>query len=63
MMCKLRKGEFCEVYFFMNKGLAEADSTLHSVDDEALAIVQDKNGLYSFIPAAMEFIWVENRFR
>ncbi|KAI9566694.1 hypothetical protein HD554DRAFT_1992435, partial [Boletus coccyginus] len=49
---KLHKGEFCELFFFINKGLAEAESAMYSVNNEALSIVQDENGLHSFIPAA-----------
>ncbi|KAI6126531.1 hypothetical protein F5141DRAFT_997910 [Pisolithus sp. B1] len=29
-MCKLKKGEYCKLYFFTNIGLAEAESTPHS---------------------------------
>ena len=36
----------CKLYFSTNKGLAEADSTSHSVDNEALATIQNKNGPY-----------------
>jgi hypothetical protein len=49
---KLRKGEFCELYFFTNKGLKDAQATSQSVDDEALAITQDEQGVHSFIPLA-----------
>lgn len=47
---KLRKGEYCELYFFTNKGLADAHACSRSLDDEALAITQDDQGLHSFIP-------------
>jgi hypothetical protein len=49
---KLRKGEFCELYFFTNKGLADAQVTSYSADDEALTLVQDEQGMHSFIPIA-----------
>ena len=49
---KLRKGEFCKLFFFTNKGLAEAETSSHSIDDEALSIIQDENGLHSFIPVS-----------
>lgn len=49
---KLRKGEYCELYFFTNKGLADAHACSRSLDDEALAITQDDQGLHSFIPVA-----------
>ena len=47
---KLHKGEYCELYFFTNKGLADAQACLCSMDDKALAITQDDHGLHSFIP-------------
>ena len=49
---KLRKGELCELYFFTNKGLADAQVTSYSADDEALTLVQDDQGMHSFIPIA-----------
>ena len=49
---KLRKGEYCELYFFTNKGLADAQAYSPSMDDEALAITQDDHGLHSFVPVA-----------
>ncbi|KAI9568774.1 hypothetical protein HD554DRAFT_1993628, partial [Boletus coccyginus] len=52
MLCKLCKGEFCELYFFTNKGLADAQVTSHSTDDEALTLIQDDHSLHSFIPLA-----------
>ena len=47
--CKLCKGKFCELYFFTNKGLAEAEALSHLIDDEALSIVQDKNSVKTWI--------------
>ncbi|KIJ09014.1 hypothetical protein PAXINDRAFT_88067 [Paxillus involutus ATCC 200175] len=49
---KLWKGEYVELHYFTNKGLAEAQSISHSVDDEALALLQDEQGLHSFVPIA-----------
>ncbi|KIJ09979.1 hypothetical protein PAXINDRAFT_43714, partial [Paxillus involutus ATCC 200175] len=49
---KLRKGEYIELHYFTNKGLAEAQSISHSVDDNTLALLQDKQGLHSFVPIA-----------
>ncbi|KAF8131387.1 hypothetical protein EV363DRAFT_1165481 [Boletus edulis] len=50
---KLRKGEFCELYFFTNKGLADAQVTVHSTDDEALTLMQDEHSLHSFVPLVL----------
>ncbi|KAH0833449.1 hypothetical protein J3R83DRAFT_12564 [Lanmaoa asiatica] len=36
---KLCKGEFCELYFFTNKGLADAQVSSYSTDDEALTLI------------------------
>ncbi|KIJ19755.1 hypothetical protein PAXINDRAFT_68220 [Paxillus involutus ATCC 200175] len=52
-LCKLRKGEYIELHYFTNKGLAEAQSISHSVDDNALTLMQDKQGLHSFVPVAV----------
>ena len=49
---KLRKGEYCELYFFTNKDLMDMQAYLPLVDDEALAITQDNQGLHSFVPVA-----------
>ena len=49
---KLCKGELCELYFFTNKGLADAQVTSYSADDEVLTLVQDDQGMHSFIPIA-----------
>jgi len=49
---KLHKGEYCELYFFTNKGLADAQSCSPSMDNEALAITQDDHGMHSFILVA-----------
>jgi len=43
---------FLELYFFTNKGLADAQAYSPSMDDEALAITQDDHGLHSFVPVA-----------
>ena len=47
---RLRKGEYVELHYFTNKGLAEAQSISHSVDDEALTLIQDDQGLHTFVP-------------
>ncbi|KIK81272.1 hypothetical protein PAXRUDRAFT_15324 [Paxillus rubicundulus Ve08.2h10] len=48
-MSKMRKGEYCELYYFTNRRLAEAENTLPSLDDEALTLSQAENGTHSFI--------------
>ena len=47
---KLRKGEYVPLYFFTNKGLADAQSTSNSLDEEALALVPGDQGSHSFVP-------------
>ena len=49
---KLRKEEYCELYFFTNKGLADTQAYSPSMDDEALAITQDDHRLHLFVPVA-----------
>ncbi|KAI5987014.1 hypothetical protein EDD15DRAFT_2139280, partial [Pisolithus albus] len=49
---KLKKGEYCELYFFTNAGLAEADSCSASVDDEALTLLKSDNGQHVWIPVS-----------
>ncbi|KAI9566228.1 hypothetical protein HD554DRAFT_2025880, partial [Boletus coccyginus] len=51
-LCKLYKGDFCELYFFTNKGLTNIQVIFYSTDDKALMLVQDNHGLHSFIPLA-----------
>lgn len=49
---KLKKGEYCELYFFTNAGLAEVDSFNASIDDEALTLLKSDNGQHVWIPAS-----------
>ncbi|KAI6031086.1 hypothetical protein PISMIDRAFT_88579 [Pisolithus microcarpus 441] len=49
---KLKKGEYCELYFFTNVGLAEADSFDASIDDEALTLLKAENGQHLWILAS-----------
>ncbi|KAI5989291.1 hypothetical protein EDD15DRAFT_2551256, partial [Pisolithus albus] len=50
--CKLKKGEYCKLYFFTNASLAEADSFNASIDDEALTLLKSNNGQHVWIPAS-----------
>jgi len=45
-LCKLCKGEYCKLYFFMNKGLADMQVYSPSMDNEVLAITQDNHRLH-----------------
>ncbi|KAI6118131.1 hypothetical protein F5141DRAFT_1211997 [Pisolithus sp. B1] len=47
---KLHKGNFVELYYFTNKGLHNAELSMHSANDKALAPLQMRDGLHSFIP-------------
>ncbi|KIN97237.1 hypothetical protein M404DRAFT_32459 [Pisolithus tinctorius Marx 270] len=49
---KLLKGEYCELYFFTNAGLAEAESFNPSVDDEALTLLKTDSGQHLWVPAS-----------
>ncbi|KAF8550623.1 hypothetical protein OG21DRAFT_1419435, partial [Imleria badia] len=49
---KLRKGKHISLYFFTNKGLADAQSLSHSADEDAFALLPDEKGLHSFVPLA-----------
>ncbi|KAI6139956.1 hypothetical protein BKA82DRAFT_29946 [Pisolithus tinctorius] len=50
--CKLCKGDYCELYFFTNKGLKDVELTPQSTDDDAMALLQLGDGLHSFVPIA-----------
>ncbi|KIK78830.1 hypothetical protein PAXRUDRAFT_16662 [Paxillus rubicundulus Ve08.2h10] len=39
---KLQKGKYVKLHYFTNKGLAKAQSISHSVDNDALTLMQDK---------------------
>ncbi|KAI6018396.1 hypothetical protein EDC04DRAFT_2607794 [Pisolithus marmoratus] len=52
MVHKLHKGDFIKLYYFTNKGLHSAELSMHSADDDALALLQMGDGLHSFIPLA-----------
>ncbi|KAI6045300.1 hypothetical protein EDC04DRAFT_138999 [Pisolithus marmoratus] len=49
---KLKKGEHCELYFFTNVGLAEAESFAASIDNEALTLLKSDNGQHVWVPAS-----------
>ncbi|KAF8834043.1 hypothetical protein BDN67DRAFT_862831, partial [Paxillus ammoniavirescens] len=49
-ICKLKKGDYVELYYFTNKGLAEAETSSRSGDDDAFTLTRDENGHHSFIP-------------
>ena len=49
---KLHKGEFVQLYFFTNKGLADVQSTSHSIDEDAFTLMPDEKGLHAFVPIA-----------
>ncbi|KAI6094493.1 hypothetical protein EDD16DRAFT_1503058, partial [Pisolithus croceorrhizus] len=51
-MRKLKKGKYCELYFFTNIGLAEVESFNASIDDEALTLLKSDNGQHLWIPAS-----------
>ncbi|KIN93568.1 hypothetical protein M404DRAFT_170929 [Pisolithus tinctorius Marx 270] len=51
-VCKLKKGEYCELYFFTNIGLAEAETFNPSIDNEALTLLKADNGQHIWVPAS-----------
>ncbi|KAI5982617.1 hypothetical protein EDD15DRAFT_2126138, partial [Pisolithus albus] len=46
------KAEYCELYFFTNDGLAEAESLNPAADDEALTLLKSDNGQHVWVPAS-----------
>jgi hypothetical protein len=49
---KLKKGDYVEMYYFTNKGLAEAEASSRSADDKAFSLMRAENGHHSFISVA-----------
>ncbi|KAI6008428.1 hypothetical protein EDC04DRAFT_2871494 [Pisolithus marmoratus] len=49
---RLKKGEYCELYFFTNVSLAEADSFNTSINNKALTLLRSDNGQHVWIPAS-----------
>ncbi|KAI6141131.1 hypothetical protein EDD17DRAFT_1499303 [Pisolithus thermaeus] len=49
---KLKKGEYCKLYFFTNVGLAEAESFNASINDEALTLLKADNGQHVWVPVS-----------
>ncbi|KAF9232441.1 hypothetical protein BU15DRAFT_55021 [Melanogaster broomeanus] len=47
-----KKGDYVELYYFTNKGLAEAEASSRLTDDDAFALMRNENGHHSFIPIA-----------
>ncbi|KAI6095358.1 hypothetical protein EDD16DRAFT_1502135 [Pisolithus croceorrhizus] len=50
--CKLKKGEYCELYFFTTVGLAEAESFNTLINDEALTLFKADNGQHIWVPTS-----------
>jgi hypothetical protein len=48
----LKKGEFCELYYFTNKGLDDAFKSSLTAEPEALVMMPLDNGFHSWVPAA-----------
>ncbi|KAI6100758.1 hypothetical protein EDD16DRAFT_1490657 [Pisolithus croceorrhizus] len=48
--CKLKKGEYCKLYFFTNAGLVEAELFNTSVNNEALTLLKSDNGQHIWVP-------------
>lgn len=52
-LCKLKNHQFCELWYFTNAGLDEAEkSILYTADDNSLSIVPGTDGSHSFVPSA-----------
>ena len=49
---KLKAGEFCELFYFTNKGLSDASKSALSSEPEALIMLPSANGIHSWIPAS-----------
>jgi len=48
---KIKKGDYCELYYFTNTGLKEASKHNLSIDPEALVMLPTADGQHSWIPA------------
>jgi hypothetical protein len=48
---KLNKAQFVELYYWTNKGLADAKLYFHSVDDDGLVPTTAADGTTSWLPA------------
>ncbi|KIK76638.1 hypothetical protein PAXRUDRAFT_169271, partial [Paxillus rubicundulus Ve08.2h10] len=48
-LTKLQKADYCELYYLINCGLANAENTITSLNDEALMLTKSDNGIHSFI--------------
>jgi len=51
-LCKLLKGEYLELHYFTNEGLADSRASASHGDDEAMLPVTDSAGGMSWIPVA-----------
>ncbi|KIK95178.1 hypothetical protein PAXRUDRAFT_141293, partial [Paxillus rubicundulus Ve08.2h10] len=49
--CQLKKGTYCPLFYFTNKGLRKASQVSFTNDSEALVLVQGEHGSHSFLPA------------
>jgi hypothetical protein len=48
---KMKKGDFCELFYFMNDGIGQASISNLDIDSEALVMLPAANGQHSWIPA------------
>ncbi|KIK75619.1 hypothetical protein PAXRUDRAFT_172247 [Paxillus rubicundulus Ve08.2h10] len=46
----IQQSDYIELYYFTNKGLAEAETSSRSGDNDAFTLTHDKNSHHSFIP-------------
>ncbi|KAJ8591406.1 hypothetical protein M405DRAFT_722044, partial [Rhizopogon salebrosus TDB-379] len=49
---KLKAGEYCELYYFTNKGLNEAKKTLLSSEPDGLILMPATDGQQTWVPAS-----------
>ncbi|KAF9231651.1 hypothetical protein BU15DRAFT_17377, partial [Melanogaster broomeanus] len=47
----LKRGVFCPLFYFTNKGLREASQSFMAQDTDAMVIVQGDSGAHTFVPA------------
>jgi len=48
---KLKAGEFCELFYFTNRGLDDASKSSMTTNPEALVMMPAADGLHTFVPA------------
>jgi len=49
-VCKMKSGDYCELFYFTNNGLEEASRNTFTANEDALIILLTSDGLHKWIP-------------